>query len=70
MKKNILLPVDFSAHSNNAVNYAVDLALEKGYSLHLYHNYTSASAVFEEENSRNETNSPTFKADILIKNLA
>ncbi|HAF35391.1 MAG TPA: hypothetical protein DCG88_15510, partial [Sphingobacterium sp.] len=42
MKKNILLPVDFSAHSNNAVNYAVDLALEKGYSIHLYHNYTSA----------------------------
>ncbi|WP_313266585.1 universal stress protein [Sphingobacterium sp.] len=70
MKKNILLPVDFSAHSNNAVNYAVDLALEKGYSLHLYHNYTSASAVFEEENGYNEANSPTFKADVLIKNLA
>jgi Universal stress protein family. len=48
----------------------MDLALEKGYSLHLYHNYTSASAVFEEENGYNEANSPTFKADILIKNLA
>ncbi|WP_373564789.1 hypothetical protein [Sphingobacterium sp. E70] len=25
----MLLPVDFSAHSNNAVNYAVDLAIQK-----------------------------------------
>ncbi len=70
MKKNILLPVDFSAHSNNAVNYAVELAIEKGYSLHLYHNYTSASTVFEGEHTSKGENSPTFKADILIKNLA
>ncbi|MDR6735700.1 MULTISPECIES: universal stress protein [unclassified Sphingobacterium] len=70
MKKNILLPVDFSAHAINAVNYAVNLSLEKGYALHLYHNYTSASAVFEEENSPNDANSPIFKADILIKDLA
>lgn len=70
MKKNILLPVDFSAHSNNAVNYAVDLATQKGYSIHLYHNYTSASAVFEEETGSTGKQSPIFKADILIKKLA
>lgn len=70
MKKNILLPVDFSAHSNNAVNYAVDLAIQKGYSIHLYHNYTSASAVFEEETDSIGKRSPIFKADVLIKNLS
>ncbi|MCW8310015.1 universal stress protein [Sphingobacterium sp. InxBP1] len=70
MKKNILLPVDFSAHSNNAVDYAVDLAVQKSYAIHLYHNYTSASAVFEEETSPNGKQTSTFKADVLINNLA
>ncbi|MDM1295146.1 universal stress protein [Sphingobacterium sp. N143] len=70
MKKSILLPVDFSAHSNNAVHYAADLATQQGYTIHLYHNYTSASAVFEEEVSSDEQQIPIFKADILIKNLA
>src|SRR5690606_2117657 len=70
MKKSILLPVDFSAHSNNAVKYAVDLATKKGYSIHLYHNYTSASAVFEEETGPIGKRSPIFKADLLIKDLA
>lgn len=70
MKKNILLPVDFSAHSNNAVDYAVDLAIQKGYAIHLYHNYTSASAVFEEETGPNGKQTSTFKADVLINNLA
>lgn len=70
MKKNILLPVDFSAHSNNAVHYAVNLAIQKGYAIHLYHNYTSASAVFEEETGPNGKQTSTFKADVLINNLA
>lgn len=69
MKKNILLPIDFSAHSINAVNYAVALAIQKSYAIHLYHNYTSSSAVFEEEISQRGQQVPTFKADILISEL-
>lgn len=69
MKKNILLPIDFSAHSINAVNYAVALAIQKSYAIHLYHNYTSSSAVFEEEMRQPGQHAPTFKADILISEL-
>lgn len=37
--KKILVPTDFSAYSQNALNYAIGLAQDMGASLHLLHTY-------------------------------
>lgn len=70
MKQTILLPIDFSENSDVAILFATQLARQKQYNIHLYHNYTTASAVFEEEiESQIDRENPIFKADVLIQNI-
>jgi nucleotide-binding universal stress UspA family protein len=37
MIKNILVPVDGSAHANKAIEFAVDMAIQNNATIHLLH---------------------------------
>ncbi|PVH26549.1 universal stress protein [Sphingobacterium corticibacter] len=71
MRNTILAPTDFSPNSLTAVQYACQLAKQKGYNLHLLHYYTSNTANFATESDQepfSEDNS-LLKADILMQEL-
>lgn len=69
MIKKIIVPTDFSDNALTATKYACKLAVQNNYAIHLFHCYTSNSALFEEEKENNETNIPLLKADVLILEL-
>lgn len=62
MTKTILVPTDFSENAYFASLYASKLAQKKGYSLELFHCYTTTSTVFDGKVDDN----PVLKADIMI----
>ncbi|MFZ4863720.1 universal stress protein [Sphingobacterium sp. Mn56C] len=69
MMKKILVPTDFSENAYRALLYACKLAQKNGYALHLYHCYTSQTALFEVERNNENTNIPLLKADVLMLDL-
>lgn len=69
MTKKILVPTDFSDNALIATRYACALAAQNNYAVHLFHCYTSNSALFDKEKENNESNTPLLKADILILEL-
>lgn len=69
MTKKIIVPTDFSDNALTATRYACELAKKNGYTVHLFHCYTSNSALFEEEKANKDTNIPLLKADMLILDL-
>lgn len=67
MKKTLLVPTDFSNNSMAAAKYASKLAIERDYSIHLIHYYTTASSSFpSEELSKEFEKSAILKADLTI----
>lgn len=68
-QKKILVPTDFSENALAATKYACELALLRNYAIHLFHCYTSSSALFDEEKENSETSIPLMKADALILDL-
>ena len=62
MKKNILVPTDFSNNALHAAYYACQLALITDLDIHLFHCYTTQSAT-----TLNDTES--LKADVLMAEL-
>lgn len=69
MTKKIIVPTDFSENALVATKYACRLALQKDYAVHLFHCYTSNSALFDEEKESKDTSIPVMKADVLILDL-
>lgn len=69
MIKKIIVPTDFSDNALTAAQYACKLASQHNYAVHLFHCYTSATALFDEEKENNENNIPLMKADVLILDL-
>ncbi|UIR56568.1 universal stress protein [Sphingobacterium sp. SRCM116780] len=67
MSHKILVPIDFSINANTAIQFAIDVAEKRGYSIHLYHNYTVASSSFD--NEKDEIPEEGFKADVLMSDL-
>ena len=62
MTKTILVPTDFSENAFFASLYACKLAQKQGYTLELFHCYTTTSTAFDEEMD----DVPGLKADVLI----
>ena len=62
MRKKILVPTDFSKNALYAAQYACQIANKSNYDIHLFHCYTTSTAI-EIENSTN------LKADILIEEV-
>lgn len=69
MIKKILVPTDFSENALAATKYACKLAKKKNYAVHLFHCYTSSSALFDEEKENKGTSIPLMKADALMLDL-
>lgn len=62
MRKTILVPTDFSTNALYAAQYACQIAKQNDYDIHLFHCYTTSTAIEEESSSE-------LKADVLIKEL-
>ncbi|MDR2281572.1 MAG: universal stress protein [Sphingobacterium sp.] len=69
MTQKIIVPTDFSDNALTATRYACELASQNNYTIHLFHCYTSNSALFDEEKANKDTNIPLLKADMLILDL-
>ncbi|ERJ60488.1 universal stress protein [Sphingobacterium paucimobilis] len=69
MTKKIIVPTDFSDNALTAIRYACELAKQNNYGVHLFHCYTSDSALFDEEKANKDTSIPVLKADMLILDL-
>ncbi|HZH55536.1 MAG TPA: universal stress protein [Sphingobacteriaceae bacterium] len=54
MTKTILVPTDFSENARKALNYAVGLALQQGYTLQLVHVYQALTSRFGDEKFNRE----------------
>lgn len=67
MSNKILVPIDFSENANTAIQFAIDLAKKREFSIHLYHNYTVSSSSFDDES--NVSHEENFKADVLMSDL-
>ncbi|MDH5827719.1 universal stress protein [Sphingobacterium sp. SG20118] len=67
MSSKILVPIDFSENANTAIQFAIDLAIKRGFSIHLYHNYTVSSSSFDDGNE--QIPEEYFKADVLMSSL-
>jgi nucleotide-binding universal stress UspA family protein len=67
MSNKILVPIDFSENANSAIQFAIDLAKKRGFSIHLYHNYTVSSSSFDDESDI--SHEENFKADVLMSDL-
>lgn len=66
MTKKIIVPTDFSDNAYSAAQYACSLAVKNNYAIHLFHCYSTKSALFDDELENNETNAQLLKADLLI----
>lgn len=62
MTKTILVPTDFSENAFFATLYACKLAIRQGFTIELFHCYTTTSTVFDED----DDNIPILKADVLM----
>ena len=62
MKKKILVPTDFSTNALYAAQYACQIATQNNYDIHLFHCYTTKTAI-------NAENSTQLIADVLITEL-
>lgn len=62
MTKTLLVPTDFSTNALYAARYACQIATTNNYNIHLFHCYTSSTAVEAD-------NSTELKADVLINEL-
>lgn len=69
MIKKIIVPTDFSENALSATRYACELAKRNNYAIHLFHCYTSNSALFDQEKTNKGTSIPLLKADMLILDL-
>lgn len=69
MTQKIIVPTDFSDNALTATRYACELASQNNYTIHLFHCYTSDSALFDEEKANKDTSIPLLKADMLILDL-
>lgn len=66
MKKKIIVPTDFSENALFAAKYACQLAIDKGYHVHLVHCYNSDTSIFDEKINNKEEITPLLKGDFIM----